>query len=52
MLTRAGIPLRPRKEKNTMDIEKALDILTDESLEKLATYLENLLNKRDNEPPL
>ena len=48
MLTRAGIPLRPRKEQNTMEIEKALEKLTDESLEAFATYLESLLEKRDN----
>lgn len=50
MVTRAGILLRPGEEKNTMnEIENALDLLTDESLEAFATYLENLLNKRDNE---
>lgn len=35
-----------------MDFENALDVLTDENLEAFATYLENLLNKRDNAPPL
>lgn len=32
-----------------MEIEKALELLTDESLEAFATYLENLLDKRENE---
>ena len=30
------------------EFEKALELLTDESLEAFATYLENLLEKRDN----
>ena len=32
-----------------MDFENALDLLTDESLEAFAIFLENLINKRDNE---
>ena len=32
-----------------MEIEKALELLTDESLEAFATYLENLLDKRESE---
>ena len=35
-----------------MDFEHALDLLKDESLEAFAIFLENLLRKRDSEPPL
>ena len=31
------------------EFEKALELLTDESLEAFATYLENLLEKQDTE---
>ena len=30
------------------EIEKALELLTDESLEAFVTYLENLLDKRES----
>ena len=42
MLTRAGIPLRPRKEQNTMEIEKALELLTVEELQQILNLIDFL----------